>query len=207
MFSKYVLNNNVKHNGGEKEYMKSNKIVWAKTMLFAYKYLENMCNSIDKLVKNIAISSFYHGGDWSDNKSCINVSNKIIRLSDKKIDYINLKILIEKALNNIDEFYAKILILRNVKELSVATICNLFNFSERTFFRKINQAENSFIKAVEHLGYNIYKLEIKYLGDDLIKSIYDVFSTSKATYENVTSYCFDSSMIFSYIKNFARITI
>ena len=208
-YSKVVQNLfiDVKHNGGEKEYMKTNKIIWAKTMLFAYKYLEAMCNSIDKIIGSIATGSFYHGGAWDDSKNCYNISRKIIRLSDKKIDYINLKVIIEKALNNIDKTYAKILILRNIKELSVATICSLLNFSERTFFRKINLAERSFMCEIEKLGFNIYNLEIKYLCDEFIRSIYNIFSEEKTTYENVANRSFNSNIIFNYLRDFARFTI
>ena len=154
--------------------MKTKKLIWAKTILFAYKYLGSLCRSIDKTVKNIAVHSFYIGGYWSEGNSTQNISQKILELSNKKIDYINLKVMIEKTLQSMKKDNAKILILRNIKELSIQTIANLLNMSERTYYRKANCALNEFANIMEKVGCSVEKLEIGFWDDQFIKSIYKI---------------------------------
>ena len=55
---------------------------WAKTVLFAYKYLGSVCRSIDKRIKTMAVNSFHIGGIWNEGNSVYRVSEKIMKLSD-----------------------------------------------------------------------------------------------------------------------------
>ena len=159
--------------------MNTELINWAKTALFAYKYLGTICRSIDKRIKNMAVNSFYTGGAWSEEYTVYKISEKIIKLSDKKIDYINLKLIIEKSLQNMNKYNAKILILRNIKELSSQSIACLLNVSDRTYFRKLNVALKEFAKVMEKYGYSYQKMEICFWNDDFIKSIYSIIANNQ----------------------------
>lgn len=183
--------------------MKSNKIVWAKTVLFAYKYLEPMSNAIDKIIKNMAVKSYYCGGDYDDCYNCEKLSSKMICLTNKKIDYINLKVVVEKALKNMNETLAKILILRNIKELSISTVTSIMNMSERSYFRKLALAEEQFAKVLERLNYGVYKLELDYSSDNFIKSIYNIINNDNSNITSLSSNRFDNSVINGFLKNLA----
>ena len=161
--------------------MNTELINWAKTVLFAYKYLGAMCRSLDKQIKRMAVNSFYIGGVWNEQNSTYKISEKIIKLSDKKVDYINLKLIIEKCLQEMKQENAKILILRNIKELSSQTVANLLNISERTYFRKLNNALSEFARVMERKGYSYQKLEICFWNDDFIKSIYNIIVNNQIT--------------------------
>jgi hypothetical protein len=56
--------------------------------------------------------------------------------------------------------------------MALLDIANLFKISERTLFRKINSALEEFVKGLESLGYTAEKLELMFLGDYFINSIY-----------------------------------
>lgn len=154
--------------------MKKNEEVWARTMLIAYKYLESIINAIDKTFDKTVKASFYMGGSFNDRYNTEAISQRLINLSNKKVDYINIKVLVEKVLSKMDKKYAKALILRYIKEINLTTICNLLNISERTFFRRLNMALKSFGNCLNELGYNYEKLEVTYLTDSFIKSIYNL---------------------------------
>lgn len=167
--------------------MNNNKqIIWAKTLLNAYKYLGTLCNSIDKLVNLTAKTSFYSGGVWNEANSVYNTSQKIIKLSDRKVDYINLKVIIERVISRMTKKQAKILTLRYIKRIDSKTISKILNMSERSYYRKTLDAIDNFATILEQLGYNSEKLEIKYLGDSFINSVYakQSYEHSRLTSEN-----------------------
>ena len=78
--------------------MINNQKLWSKAILSSYNYLERLCNSIDKLVENMAVNSYFSTNLKYGANSVEDLSKKIINLSNRKIDYINLKVLTEQAL-------------------------------------------------------------------------------------------------------------
>ena len=65
--------------------------IWSKTILSVYKYLEALANSIDDLVMKKSINSaFYSSYRFY---SCYDVANKIMQLTERKINLINIKVL------------------------------------------------------------------------------------------------------------------
>ena len=153
--------------------MNNNQTIWAKTLLNAYKYLEALCGAIDKLVENTAKNSFFACGTWSEENSIMNISKKIIRLSDKKVDYINLKVITEKAIGMLDKRNAKVIILKYIKGLDIDTITSVLNMSRRSYFRRINDGLLEFMAILNSFGYGKEKLEINFLKDDFILSLYN----------------------------------
>jgi len=153
--------------------MNNKQIIWARTLLNAHRYLGTLCNSIDKLVDITAKTSFYTGGIWSEENSIYNISQKIIKLSDRKVNYINLKVITEKVLEKMPKKLAKILILKFINRVDIPTIINLLNMSERTYYRRTNDAIKEFAKVLCEFGYNSEKLEIKYLDDKFIASVFE----------------------------------
>lgn len=148
--------------------------VWAKTMLIAYRYLAPISKAIDKVFNKTVKASFNMSGMYGDRYSAENISNRLIKMTNKKVDYINLKVIIENALSKLKPQCSKLLILRYIKELNVTTICNLLNICERTLFRRLNKALAQFRECVKEIGYTTEKLEVVYLNDSFIKSIYDL---------------------------------
>ena len=168
--------------------MNTELINWAKTVLFAYKYLGAMCRSIDKRIKKMAVNSFYIGGVWNEENSVYKISERMIKLSDKKVDYINLKLMIEKCLQEMKQENAKLLILRNINgdnphfHMNLSqSVAGLLNISERTYFRKLNFALKEFARIMERHGYSYQKLEICFWNDDFIKSIYNIIVNNQVT--------------------------
>lgn len=152
--------------------MKNNQLIWAKTILTAYKHLGTLSDAIDKLIESTAKNSFFSSGIWSKSNSISEVSKKIIHLTDKKVDYINLKVITEKIIGYLNKNHAKILILRYLKNLDIETISKVMNMTERSFFRKMEKAQSEFTNTMTKLGYTAEKMEVNYLKDMFIESIY-----------------------------------
>ncbi len=139
--------------------MKNNNIIWAKTILSVYRYLERISGAIDKIVlqcglncQNVSVQNYILNNTYS-------VSQKIIDLSERKVTLINLKVLIEDTLTEISKKDAEILILRFFDGQKVKDICALKNLSMRTAFRKIESAVTAFSSRLVMKGYTSSKFE------------------------------------------------
>lgn len=151
--------------------MKSN--IWGKTILTVYKHLDRVSNSIDKVVKENAFSSFYFAGNNQAKNSVMAVAERIIDLTERKKKLINLRVLADKALLECDRQAAKILIERYMDGDSSAEIANRYNLNIRTYFRHLLAAEERFCQIMAKYGYGDKKLR-EYLKDE--KWIMDVYS-------------------------------
>lgn len=187
--------------------MLSNQIIWSKTLLSSYSYLERLCNSIDSLIEKTAVNSYYSFGNLSGDNSIMGISNKIITLSNRKIDYINLKLLIEKNLNNVPNLHKKILVLKFIKNLQNEKIGELLNISKRNFYRKLNEALLSFANQLSVLGYCSEKLNEIYLKDYFIKSIYTLVSSKNYDFVEKAEVLCSEGMVNKFYSNFVFRTV
>lgn len=182
--------------------MNNKQQIWAKTILVAYKYLNTMCGAIDRLVEVTAKNSFYVGGVWHDESSVLNISEKILKLADRKIDYINLKVLAEKILKAMPEKLAKILILKYIKQIKTSDIIEACDMSIRSYYRRQSKAIESFAEHMKRLGFYSEKIEQTFLNDMFIRSVYEEILNR---YNSMLSNCdetYDNSRITDCIKKF-----
>ena len=130
------------------------KNIWAKTILKSYRYLERIADAIDRMIESRGLfsmnqnsSNYYYTNIWS-------VSEKLIELSERKVKLINLKLLTEQALSKCGKEYANLLISKYINNNTNEQIIEKYNLSTRTFFRKIERAEQRFENVLELLGFN-----------------------------------------------------
>ena len=169
----FVLKNSIIYKtciGGE--LMNKNQIYWAKSVILSYGHLERICNAIDKQIDRLACNSCIGSTSWSNIYSVSNVSNKIIELTQNKIDYINIKVLVEKVLESINKKFSKILILKYIQNLKTADVAKVLKVSDRTLFRNANKAFAEFADKMSVFGFTSEKMEVKYLSDGLIGALY-----------------------------------
>lgn len=143
---------------------------WSKTILSVYKYLEALSNSIDDLVVKKSINSALYSNGRFD--TAYETANKIMRLTDRKINLINLKVLIEDVLSVLPSKYRKILILKYVDGVKGDDIALLMRVSNRTYFRFKNNAIEHFSKVLVSKGYNKQKLEEMFCGENWLNNLY-----------------------------------
>ena len=151
--------------------------VWAKTTLSAYPYLIKIADAIDRVVERRAMNSFYVSGSDFSRNNVYDLANQLLGLSDRKVVLINLKILVENTLKKCDKFFAKLLIAKYISRKKSAEICELLNVAQRTYFRKIKEAEKQFEVCLRAQGYDQQKL-LEFLGEE--EWIMDI----KEQYEN-----------------------
>ncbi len=121
----------------------------SQAIIKSYKLLYKKCDVLDKLIKNHAVYFTVDDAEYS----ATNVYNHIIELMERKNQLINLKIIIDTALKKLSEMDKKILYLKMNYNHNIENICNILNLSERTAFRKIEQAFNDLTIALNNSEY------------------------------------------------------
>ena len=159
--------------------MNKEQINWAKTAILSYKHLGVICDAIDRLVETIATKSFYTSTKLLEINSIHSVSKKIIKLTDKKIDYINLKVLVEKIFTKLKPNRAKILVLKYIHNLPIEKIQEVLNISYRSCYRTLKLGIEDFASLMLDFGYTQEKMEILFIGDEFLNSIYKGLSTER----------------------------
>ena len=132
---------------------------WIKTIFMVYRHLPRIIDSIDKVFSARALNGGIMSGNAVSYNDVYNLTDNLIRLSQKKVALINLKVLANLIVKKLDKNLAKMLILRFVDGFTAPKLAEHFNISERTVFRRINEALSMASMKAEELGYNKEKLE------------------------------------------------
>lgn len=143
----------------------NDKVVWAKTLLSVYRYLERVTGAIDKIILKRALScSDVCGQNFYKNNISV-ISKKIIDLSQRKINLINLKVLVDETLSEIPEKDATLLIEKYFDGVKARELVDIHNISMRTVFRKLDCAVSQFGNKLSFKGYTPSKLK-NWLADE-----------------------------------------
>ena len=151
-------------------------LVWTKTLLSVYRYLERVCDAIDKIVMKNALGCADITGQNYFQNNIYSVSQRIIDLSERKVTLINLKVLVEDTLKCLNAKEAKVLIEKYVDDAKAQDIAQIHDISIRTVFRIINNAEKSFSARLRLQGWSDLKLRVMIKDEMWIKNVFNQFS-------------------------------
>ncbi len=101
-----------------------------------YRMLAKKCDVIDRFIKNHA----YYFGPCTEEFGASDVCNNIIDLITRKNQLINLKIIVDNAIEKLSPKDKKVLMIKMHYSISMNEICGILNMKERTAFRRIEQA-------------------------------------------------------------------
>ncbi len=115
-----------------------NENIVCEVMLYAYKDLEKRCENLDCKVERVALASM--------NKDVYQSIETICKLTDEKITYCNIKVIIDEALNKIGknaELKALHIDGEHYKDIIQREAIN-----ERTFYRRLKRQRELLCKAI-----------------------------------------------------------
>lgn len=153
-----------------------NDLVWTKTILTVYRYLERIAGAMDKIMMQSALNSSNILGHNFHNNNIYSISQKLIDLSQRKITLINLKVLVEDTLKSINKTDAQILIERYIDSKKCKEMADKRDISMRTIFRKISLAEKAFDKRLHLKGYTSLRFDRWLCEEGWIKNVYSQLS-------------------------------
>ena len=181
--------------------MTTKQKVWGKAILSSYNYLQRMCDSIDLLVERTALNSYFSVSSHFNDTTIDAVSRKIINLSNRKIGYINLKLIIDKALRSIPKIQAKIIILKYIHKYSIEKTSELLGISVRAGYRRLESALSAFMATLTCMGYTSEKLEIEYSSDPFISSLLRLLEKNSYIIEEKAKVISNDSVFNKYISD------
>ncbi len=123
---------------------KMEQIIWAKTILKVYRYIDKAIILLDKAVEKLSLRPDLTATD---------VTNRLLNLTERKVNLINLKLIVEKVLASCSVKHLRVLSLKYIQDLKSDEIAEHFNKSRRTIFRLINDAFNEFVKKMLGFGF------------------------------------------------------
>lgn len=155
-----------------------NQLIWVKTVLSVYRYLERICGSIDKIIMQSALGSADILGQNYFYNNTAAISEKLIDLSERKITLINLKVLVDDILGELQLKDSIVLIQRYLDEMKMKDIAQKDNISIRSVFRRLENAENAFGHKLKLKGYDSQKLNDFLKNEQWILNAYNKFEKS-----------------------------
>lgn len=148
---------------------------WGRTLLYTYKYLPRITEGIDKMVDRTAINSFFYCNNNQKNNNVLSVSDKLIRLIERKKKLINIRVLVDDCLLASQPLYAQILVEKYIDNDISDDIAKRHDINIRTYFRKLESAEASFYSHMVKRGFDEKKL-FSYLSEEKwILEVYENF--------------------------------
>ena len=153
--------------------MNNTKTQWAKTLLGVYKYLDRIAGAIDKVFEKRAKNSFYSSTKNISYNSAYNLTSNLLSLIESKVKVINLNILISNCLLSMPRNLAKILIFKYIDNKNSVEISEILNISQRTYFRKLNDALISFRAELLKNGFCDNKLYETLKSENWIMEVFE----------------------------------
>lgn len=114
-----------------------------------YRMLSKKCDAIDRFINNHAC----YFGPCTEEFGASDVCNNIIDLITRKNQLINLKIIVDNAINKLPPKDKKVLLIKMHYSISINEICGILNLKERTAFRRIEQAFENLADALNRSKY------------------------------------------------------
>lgn len=115
-----------------------------------YRVLNKKCEAIDRFIKNHALYFSTNSYEFGS----VDVCNNILDLMARKNQLINLKIIVDSAINELDKKDKQMLFIKMNYNLSMEEICGILNLKERTAFRRIEHAFLNLAYALNNSKYS-----------------------------------------------------
>ena len=147
-----------------------------------YRLLDKKCTIIDKFINNHA----YYCGPYSEEYGAVDVYNDILDLMERKNQLINIKLMLDTALNKLGVEDKKVLLIKLNYNISMNEFCAVLNLKERTAFRRI---EHAFLCLAEAINQSKYaaKLEMIINKEGWIRAVCQDVKERRQSFKNHTN--------------------
>lgn len=151
---------------------------WSNTALVAYSLLPKIANELNFAVESRVKSSFQskHLKIGISNEQLI---GEILDLTEEKRKIVNLRFIVNKALEKMADSDRTILVERIVRKKTFQEIADGNSIALRTAFRRVANAEEDFENNLRRCGYTEEWFEREYGNDKYIAPIHDRIKKDK----------------------------
>lgn len=167
--------------------------LWSKTLLRSYGMLDKAIGSIDKTFERIVSSSRCASSYDTLFNGTELIADKLLNLIQKKKILVKTQDLVNDILNNMDEYHAKLLVLKYIKNISNEELSAIFEKSVRTVLRHSLIALDEFGTALELSGMTPTDFMDAYLEQKWILEIYKKIEKEEVVYAKRTENHYNKS--------------
>lgn len=139
--------------------------VWSKTILKVYKVLPQIVQSLDECNMATALSAF--------RMDTMRAVESIQKNNNRKLNLINLKVVVDKAMSAVRPKHRQILYYRFIKRQNFQQISDMLDVCLRTIFRRYACALEELENVLIDLGYNEKWLEKNFYSDVFVGNMYE----------------------------------
>jgi len=145
---------------------------WSNTALVAYSLLPKIVRELNFGVKTRINSTFQsrHLRIGISNEQLI---NQILELTEEKRKIVNLRYIVQQALDRLSATDRDILIARTIDKKTYQAISDENDIALRTVFRRVSNAEAAYEKTLRVAGYTEEWFEREYGNDKYIAPIHE----------------------------------
>ena len=176
--------------------------IWCKSFLSIYTLIPSIIKGIDNLILLKGVNSCETS--YTTANSTINQVETILNLSQKKVNIINLRVLIDEALLEMNESNSKLLILRYIDNISIDKVAQALKISKRTFFRKLNLAINELEKILKNKVFNNKTIYINFSKEKFFDDIFNRINAFNERCKDENSLRYYAENVCNYILNNLR---
>ncbi len=167
--------------------------LWSKTLLKSYGMLDKAIGSIDRAFDKIINSSYCASSYDTLFNNTKMIADKLLSLIEKKKVLVRTQKLVDDILAQIDKYYAKLLVLKYINNISNEQLSHLLNISIRTILRHSQVAINEFSKAIEMRGLKQIDFFEAFLEQKWIFEIYKRTEKEDVTFAERTEKFYNKS--------------
>ena len=149
--------------------------IWCKSFLSIYSLLPTLTDAIDRLVMTQAICSSDYAVDT------LTQGQKVVQLSQYKVNLINLKLLTEKTLQAMPRDSARLVISRYIDGMPVKDCIEISGLSKRSYFRHLGSALKVFESVFKKVLDSSSPVVRRVLKDEFWNDIFDKIGQFNST--------------------------
>lgn len=151
---------------------------WSNTALVAYTLLPKIAKELNLGIES-RIKSSFQSVHLKIGVSTEQLISEILDLTDEKRKIVNLRFIVSKGLEQMQDDMRELLIERMIKKKTFQQIADTQNVSLRTIFRRVANAEEEFAHNLKRYGYTDTWFEREYGQDKYIAPIRKRISENK----------------------------
>lgn len=156
---------------------------WIKTLLTTHSKIPEIIKAVDKIIELQATSVSFMSDIYNREKSTLNQVEKVIDLSERKNNLLNIYIMSKKLTKNLSFSDADFIEKKFVYNWTSEDLAKEFNISVRTVFRKIDKLISEIYETTKRNNWSLrfFKSQVKnerWLHEKFIKQVSEYFKLS-----------------------------
>lgn len=156
---------------------------WIKTLLATHSKIPEIIKAVDKIIELQATSISFMSDIYNREKSTLNQVEKVIDLSERKNNLLNIYIMSKKLTKNLSFTDADFIEKKFVYNWTSEDLAKEFNVSVRTVFRKIDKLISEIYETTKRNNWSLrfFKSQVKnerWLQEKFVKQVSEYYKLS-----------------------------